>query len=68
MDLNHLLERHQLSLMRAAAAGCVEARHAHQGLADGYGRRVRALQAVSGGHALAPAPRSQREALACRAR
>ncbi|HWK35360.1 hypothetical protein [Sphingomonas sp.] len=44
MDLNHLLCRHQVSLMRAEAATCVEARHAHRGLARGYTERIRVLQ------------------------
>ena len=45
MDLNHLLYRQQVSLMRADAAASSEARHAHRGLARGYADRVRLLQA-----------------------
>ena len=44
MDLNQLLYRQQVSLMRADAAASPEARHAHQGLARGYGDRIRLLQ------------------------
>lgn len=43
MDLNHLLHRHQISLMRASAAASPEARHAHRGLAKGYAARIRTL-------------------------
>ncbi|WP_165830963.1 hypothetical protein [Sphingomonas pokkalii] len=48
MDINDLLSRHQISLMRASAAGCVEARVAHHGLARGYADRIRELQARAG--------------------
>ncbi len=41
MDINYLLKREQISLMRAEVAGSVEARIAHQGLARGYGERLR---------------------------
>jgi hypothetical protein len=44
MDLNYLLSRHQVSLMRADAAACGEARHSHRGLARGYAERIRELQ------------------------
>ena len=44
MDLNYLLSRHQVSLMRADAAVCSEARHSHRGLARGYAERIRELQ------------------------
>jgi hypothetical protein len=40
MDLNHLLHRYQISLMRADAARSVEARHAHRGLARQYAARI----------------------------
>lgn len=43
MDLNHLLHRHQISLMRADAAATLEARYSHRGLAKGYADRIRAL-------------------------
>lgn len=36
MDLNYMLSRHQISLMRAVAAGCIEARVAHESMARGY--------------------------------
>lgn len=43
MDINYLLRRQQVSLMRAkAAAGC-EARHAHEGLARAYTARLREI-------------------------
>jgi len=44
MDLNYLLSRHQISIMRAEAATCREARYAHRGLAKGYADRIRELQ------------------------
>jgi len=57
MDLNYLLSRHQISLMRADDAACCEARHAHQGLAQGYATRIRELEQVlgSGSSLLQPA-------------
>lgn len=48
MDLNYLLHRHQVSLMRALAGDSSEARHAHRGLATGYGKRIAALRATMG--------------------
>jgi hypothetical protein len=48
LDLNDLLYRHQISLMRASSAASVEAKCAHVGLARGYGREVQALQARLG--------------------
>jgi len=44
MDLNYLLARHQVSLMRADTAACSGARHSHQGLARGYAERIRQLR------------------------
>jgi hypothetical protein len=41
VDINYLLKREQISLMRAERAHCVEARIAHQGLARGYGAILR---------------------------
>ncbi len=43
MDLNYLLHRHQVSLMRSNAAGSPEARHAHNGLVRGYAHQIREL-------------------------
>lgn len=40
MDINYLLAREQISIMRANAAGSPEARLAHAGLARGYGARL----------------------------
>ena len=36
MDINYLYYRQQVSQFMADTAACVEARRAHQGLADGY--------------------------------
>ena len=56
--LNFLLHRHQISLMREAAAAGPEARAAHRGLAAGYARRIGDLQTMlGGGFALAAAGR-----------
>lgn len=44
MDLNELLHRHQVSLMCADAALCIEARIAHRGMASLYEDRIRTLQ------------------------
>ena len=41
MDINYLLMREQISLMRAKAARSVEARKAHEGLARGYAAKLR---------------------------
>jgi len=46
MDLNYLLYRHQISLMRADSAASMEARHAHNGLARGYASRIAALRDI----------------------
>jgi hypothetical protein len=43
MDLNELLYRQQISLMRAASAACSEARLAHRALARGYAERIARL-------------------------
>ena len=48
MDLNDLLHRHQVSLMRAANAKSVEAAHAHGGMARGYERRIASLRDLLG--------------------
>lgn len=48
MDLNYLLSRHQISLIRADAAKCSASRHAHRALARGYAERIRAAQALLG--------------------
>jgi hypothetical protein len=44
MDLNYLLSRHQISLMKSVTAGCVEARFAHGSLAEGYASRIDSLR------------------------
>ena len=49
MDLNYLLSRHQISLMRAATSACMSSRRSHQGLAAGYAARIRAIQATAAG-------------------
>lgn len=43
MDINYLLMREQISLMRAKAARSVEARRAHEGLARGYAEKLRSF-------------------------
>ena len=48
MDLNELYFRQQLSAMRARAADDARAGHYHQSLADGFARRIQAMQHVSG--------------------
>lgn len=54
MDLNYLLSRHQISLMRADAAGSSAARCAHRGFARHYAARITQLREhVGGGFALA---------------
>lgn len=40
MDINYLLSREQISLMRAANADCGAVRQAHAGLARGYGQKL----------------------------
>ena len=40
MDLNYLLHRHQISLVRAGNASCNRARRAHDDLAMGYAARI----------------------------
>ncbi|MGN5375294.1 hypothetical protein [Sphingomonas hankookensis] len=40
MDLNYLLHRHQVALMRAATAASPEAAHAHGGMARCYERQI----------------------------
>lgn len=40
MDLNDLYSRHQISLIMAKSAKSLEARRAHQGLADLYAARI----------------------------
>jgi hypothetical protein len=48
MDLNYLLQRHQISLMRAHAGTSSEARVAHRGLARGYVERIAMLRETMG--------------------
>ncbi|MEO7692299.1 MAG: hypothetical protein ABIS51_23650 [Sphingomonas sp.] len=43
MDINYLLKREQISLMKAGSAKTIEARMAHAGLARGYGARLRQI-------------------------
>ena len=40
MDINYLLSREQISLMKARDAACPEARAAHAGLAKIYGEAL----------------------------
>ena len=46
MDLNYILKRHQVSLMRADAAGGGEARIAHQKFARRYADQINAFRAA----------------------
>jgi len=58
MDLNDLLHRHQISLMRSASAACTPSRLAHLGLARGYAKQIDSLQRTLGampGRLLMPA-------------
>ncbi len=49
VDLNYLYARHQIALMRADAASCIEARHSHRGLATGYALAIESRRAELGG-------------------
>jgi len=40
MDLNYLLQRHQIALFNAQNASSDEARRAHQAMADAYAARI----------------------------
>ena len=58
MDMNELLSRHQISLIRADAESCSELRFGHIELAAQYATRIQDLQLSlgNGGHSLvAPA-------------
>lgn len=48
MDLNYLLHRQQVSLMRADAASSDSVRHAHHGLARDYAAQIARFQAQLG--------------------
>ena len=48
MDLNYLLYRHQVSLMRAKSSDCLCASRSHRGLAKGYAERIRVLRSALG--------------------
>lgn len=48
MDLNYLLSRHQVALMRADSATCAEAEIAHRGMAREYAGRIRLLRQLIG--------------------
>ena len=56
MDLNHLLYRHQIELMRADRAASLDAKRAHEGLADLFATRIRGCAA----RVLPPLPFEQR--------
>ena len=43
-DVNYLLHRQQVSLLRASAADSPESRAAHEGLAHGYSARIKAYR------------------------
>lgn len=48
MDLNYLLYRHQVSLMRADSTDCVCARRSHRDMARGYADRISTLRTALG--------------------
>ena len=48
MDLNYLLQRHQISLIRAAEADACEVRNIHLRFVAAYANRIDELAAVSG--------------------
>ena len=48
MDLNYLLHRHQISLMRATVAACAASRRAHEGFVSVYADAVARHRALSG--------------------
>ncbi|WP_423142169.1 hypothetical protein ACOYW6_02050 [Parablastomonas sp. CN1-191] len=48
MDLNELYFRYQLSTMRADGTDDLGQRRYHRSLADGFGRRIAAIQQGSG--------------------
>lgn len=48
MDLNQLLYRHQVSLMRADDAVCTDARSAHVGHARGYADEIEQMRRAMG--------------------
>ncbi len=48
MDLNYLLHRHQVALMRAATAASTEAAHSHGGMARGYERQIESMRDLLG--------------------
>lgn len=48
MDINELLYRQQVSLMRAAAAACASSRLSHMGLARGYAKRIESVRQSMG--------------------
>lgn len=48
MALNYLLHRHQVSLMRAAAAPSIEGQRAHEGLAARYADQIAAMVEPAG--------------------
>ncbi|MBX9795435.1 hypothetical protein [Sphingomonas sp.] len=52
MDLNYLLARHQISLMRAKSTACEDAQLSHRGMARGYAGQIRQLQQRLGTGAL----------------
>jgi hypothetical protein len=55
MDLNYLLARHQISLVRADSATSREARYAHRDFVRHYARRITELREISGGSFALPA-------------
>lgn len=48
MDLNDLLHRHQVALMRAASAATNEARESHDGTARCYETKIETVRSILG--------------------
>jgi hypothetical protein len=48
VDLNYLLHRHQVSLVRAESAACFASGYAHRGLAKAYAERIDTLRNALG--------------------
>lgn len=48
MDLNYLLHRHQISLMRASESDACEVRNVHLRFVDAYATRIEELATTAG--------------------
>lgn len=54
MHLSYLLHRHQVSLIRAEAGACIEARLAHRAFAKHYARQFDGFRATRTASGVAP--------------